>query len=82
MGAYNRRMNPRIEIDPEIQHGRPVIKGTRVPVVRILGCIAEQMTVEETAAEYNVSVDDVLAAIAFAAELVEQAQQRPVATHR
>ncbi len=75
-------MNARIEIDPEIQHGRPVIKGTRVPVVRILGCIAERMTVEETAAEYNVSVEDVLAAIAFAAELVEAAQQRPAVTHR
>jgi len=75
-------MNPRIEIDPQIQHGRPVIKGTRVPVVRILGCIAERMTFEETAVEYNVSVDDVLAALDFAAELVEQAQQRPVAAHR
>lgn len=75
-------MNPRIEINPQIQHGRPVIRGTRVPVVRILGCIAERMTIEETAAEYNVSVDDVLAAIDFASELVEQAQQRPVATHR
>ncbi len=30
-------MNSRIIIDPEIQHGKPVIKGTRVPVVHILG---------------------------------------------
>jgi uncharacterized protein (DUF433 family) len=72
-------MNERIEIDPLIQHGRPVIKGTRVPVVRLLGCIAGGMTREETAAEYGVTVDDVTAAIDFAAELVEQAQQRPVA---
>jgi uncharacterized protein (DUF433 family) len=30
-------MNERIVIDPEIQHGKPVIRGTRVPVARILG---------------------------------------------
>ncbi len=74
-------MNARIEIDPAIQHGRPVIKGTRVPVVRILGCIQEGMTVEQAAAEYGVSVEDARAAVDYAAELVEQAQQRPVATH-
>jgi uncharacterized protein (DUF433 family) len=75
-------MNPRISIDPQVQHGRPVIKGTRVPVIRLLGCIAEGMTIEETAAEYRVTVDDVLAALDFASELVEQAQQRPVAASR
>ncbi|MDP9191752.1 MAG: DUF433 domain-containing protein [Acidobacteriota bacterium] len=71
-------MNPRISIDPQVQHGRPVIKGTRVPVIRLLGCIAERMTFEETAAEYAVTVEDVAAALDFAAELVELAQQRPV----
>jgi uncharacterized protein (DUF433 family) len=71
-------MNPRIEINPQIQHGRPVIKGTRVPVVRLLACIAEGMSLKETAEEYAVTIDDVAAAVDFASELVEQAQQRPV----
>lgn len=75
-------MNARIEIDPQIQHGRPVIKGTRVPVVRILGCLAEGMTLEQAAAEYNVALEDAAAALDFAAELVEQAQQKPVAMQR
>ena len=75
-------MNPRIEINPQIQHGRPVIRGTRIPVLAILGCLSEKMTIEEAAAEYNVSVEDALATLDFAAELVEQAQQRPVATER
>ena len=30
-------MDDRIIIDPDIQHGKPVIKGTRVPVTRIIG---------------------------------------------
>jgi uncharacterized protein (DUF433 family) len=33
-------MNDRIVIDPAIQHEKPVICGTRVPVVRILGGLA------------------------------------------
>jgi uncharacterized protein (DUF433 family) len=71
-------MNPRISIDPQVQHGRPVIKGTRVPVIRLLACVGAGMSLEETAAEYAVTVEDVAAAIDFASELVEQAQQRPV----
>ncbi len=33
-------MNDRSVIDPEIQHGKPVIRGTRVPVARIVGGLA------------------------------------------
>ncbi|HYI10828.1 MAG TPA: DUF433 domain-containing protein [Thermoanaerobaculia bacterium] len=67
-------MNPRISIDPQVQHGRPVIKGTRVPVVRILGELAEGMTRDDVAREYRLSVEDVIAAIEYAAELVAQEQ--------
>jgi len=74
-------MNARIEVNPQIHHGRPVIRGTRVPVVRILGCLAEGMTHADTAAAYAVSVDDVVAALDYAAELVEQAKEKAVATH-
>ncbi len=34
-------MNERIEIDPRVCAGRPVIKGTRIPVEVILGQLAE-----------------------------------------
>jgi len=71
-------MNERIEINPQIQHGRPVIKGTRVPVLTILGELAEGMPREQIAEEYRVTMEDVIAAIEFAAELVEAQQQRPV----
>lgn len=73
-------MNARIEVNPQIHHGRPVIRGTRVPVVRILGCLAEGMTHADTAAEYGVSVDDVVAVLDYAAELVEQTQEKAVVT--
>lgn len=73
-------MNARIEVNPQIHHGCPVIRGTRVPVVRILGCLSEGMSHAEAAAEYGVTVDDVAAVVDFAAELVEQVQQKPVPT--
>jgi hypothetical protein len=37
-------MNERIAVDPRVAHGEPVIRGTRVPVARILGWIAKQNT--------------------------------------
>jgi len=60
----------RIVIDPEIRHGKPVIKGTRVPVDIILGSLAGGMSVEEVAEEYGITREDVLAAIEYAAKIV------------
>jgi len=60
----------RIVIDPEIRHGKPVIRGTRVPVDVILGSLAGGMSVEEVAKEYGISKEDVLAAIEYAAKIV------------
>jgi len=37
----------RIVIDPEIRHGKPIIKGTRVPVDIILGSLVGGMKMEE-----------------------------------
>ena len=64
-------MNDRIVIDPQIQHGKPIIRGTRVPVARIVGGLAGGMTKEEVMREYEVSEEDVLAALNYAAQLIE-----------
>ena len=74
-------MNERISIDPRVQHGKPVIRGTRVPVVVILGNLAGGMTREEIAREYGVTVEDVVAAVDYAAELIEAEQHRPLPTY-
>ena len=71
-------MNDRIVIDPEIQHGKPVIRGTRVPVARIVGGLAGGMTVEEIIREYAVSDEDVRAALSYAAELIEAEVLHPL----
>jgi uncharacterized protein (DUF433 family) len=59
-------MSDRISIDPAVQHGKPVIRGTRVPVARILGSLAGGMTNEEIIDEYGVTTDDIAAASEFA----------------
>lgn len=61
-------MDDRIVIDPEIQHGKPVIRGTRVPVARIVGGLAGGMTEEEIIREYDITDEDVRAALAYAAQ--------------
>ena len=65
-------MNDRIVIDPGIQHGKPVIRGTRVPVTRIVGGLAGGMTFEEIQKEYGVTTEDVRAALEFANQIIEQ----------
>jgi uncharacterized protein (DUF433 family) len=65
-------MNDRIVIDPKIHHGKPVIKGTRVSVVAIIGGMAGGMSIEEVCREYEVSEEDVRAALDYAVELIDK----------
>ncbi|MCI0438632.1 MAG: DUF433 domain-containing protein [Chloroflexi bacterium] len=61
-----RNMDERIVIDPRIQHGKPVIKGTRVPIERLAGSFIGGMAIPEIAEDYAVSEEDVVAAIIYA----------------
>ncbi len=63
-------MNTRIEIDPAVCHGKPVIKGTRVLVSNILSALASGDSFEDILKEYpNISREDIHAALAFSSEL-------------
>ena len=48
----------RIIIDPEIRHGKPVIKGTRVPIDIILGSLAGGMEIDEVAGVENTGLKE------------------------
>lgn len=69
-------MNPllqRISIDPAVCGGKPCIKGTRIWVSLILDFLAEGMSEAELIAEYpQLAHEDVLAAIAYAAEAARE----------
>jgi uncharacterized protein (DUF433 family) len=59
----------RIEINPEIMGGKPVISGTRIPVELILRKLGAGMSAEQILADHPRLVhDDVRAAQAFAAD--------------
>ena len=63
-------MFSRIIINPEICHGKPVIKGTRVLVSNILASLAAGETMETIISEYpNINEDDIHEALLFGSEL-------------
>ncbi len=69
-----------ISIDPEIHHGEPCIKGTRVPVTIIVGSMADGMSIEEVVNEYpQITHEAVRAALAYAADVVRQDILLPLA---
>lgn len=72
-------MEERVLIDPRVCHGRPVIRGTRVPVAQIVGSLAGGMSFTEIGEEYGVTDEDIRAALRFAGRLVEQEQHHPLA---
>jgi uncharacterized protein (DUF433 family) len=58
-------------VAPDLHHGEPCIKGTRVPVAMIVGSLADGMSWEEVLAAYpQLELDDIRAALAYAAETV------------
>jgi uncharacterized protein (DUF433 family) len=59
----------RIEMNPEIMDGKPVIHGTRVPVELVLRKLGAGMTPEAILADHpRLTREDILAAQAFAAD--------------
>ncbi|MDZ3838201.1 MAG: DUF433 domain-containing protein [Rhodospirillales bacterium] len=62
-------MHERIDMNPNIMQGKPVIRGTRIPVELVLRKLGAGMTVEEIIADHpRLTADDVRAAQAFAAD--------------
>lgn len=63
----------RIVFDPQICHGKPTIRGTRVLVSAVLDTLAENTNIEDLLQSYPSLVrDDVRAAIAYAAEIARE----------
>ncbi|MFL6601584.1 MAG: DUF433 domain-containing protein [Steroidobacteraceae bacterium] len=68
----------RIVLDPAVVHGKPVIRGTRLPVTVVVGSLAGGMTFEEVQREYDLTADDIRAALKFVADLAEQESFHPL----
>jgi len=68
----------RISIDPQICHGKPCIKGTRIPVFVILDALAAGMTHQEIIEEYPPVTEEDIQAALFYASLVTQQEEVPL----
>ncbi len=68
-------MNDRIVIDPKVCHGKPVVRGTRMPVSLIVGSLAGGMSFEDVQREYALTLEDIRAALKFAGDLVDMGNQ-------
>jgi uncharacterized protein (DUF433 family) len=63
----------RIVIDPDILVGKPVIKGTRIPVYIIVEFLANGMTQKEILKEYpELKKNDIKAALLYASKCLER----------
>lgn len=71
-------MHDQIVIDPNICHGKPVIRGTRMPVSLVVGSLAGGMGFEEVENEYALTRAQISAALKFAGELVDQEEHHPL----
>ena len=71
----------RIVTNPDILVGKPTVKGTRLSVELILGWLAQGWSIEVLLDNYpTLTRDDVLAALAFAAEMLHD--ERYIAIHQ
>ncbi len=61
----------RIEINPKVMLGKPVIRGTRIPIALILRKLSEGATVADLLDAYpRLAREDIQAAIGYAADTV------------
>ncbi len=67
----------RITADTAVMVGKPVIRGTRIPVERIIGHLAHNPDLEDLFGAYpELTLDDVKAALAYAQAAIERGPGR------
>ncbi len=65
----------RIEINPDVMVGKPIIRGLRITVEHVLQSLSAGLKVEELLEEYpDLESDDIRAALLYAAERVNEEQ--------
>lgn len=60
-----------ISIDPSVCHGKPVIEGTRVLVSTVLGALAGGDSRPDVAEDYEITVEQISAALQFASDMAD-----------
>jgi uncharacterized protein (DUF433 family) len=69
----------RIEVDPEILGGKPVVRGTRLAVELILELLAAGQTFEDLLENYpRLTKEDILACLSYASHLAHEFRAFPI----
>jgi len=69
----------RITMNPDVMLGKPTIRGMRITVEQIIEALAGGITVQELLSDYpQLETEDILAALAYASELVSEERVFPV----
>ena len=69
----------RINVDPTVLAGKPVIRGTRLSVEFIVGLLAHGWSIDDVLGEYtNITREDVQACLAYAHQLLADERLYPI----
>jgi uncharacterized protein (DUF433 family) len=63
-----------ITVDPSVRFGKPVIRGTRVPVDTVVARVATGMALKKIAEEYGITEKDIYNALQYAALRLSEEQ--------
>ncbi len=75
----NNELADRIVVDPAVMVGKPVIRGTRIPVELIVRMLGQDISEEEILQEYpRLQPEDIRAALAYAANVLAHEQVFPL----
>jgi uncharacterized protein (DUF433 family) len=75
-----KQMLTRIEMNPKVKVGKPVVKGTRLTVEYIIGLLAQGATFDEILQEYDgLTAEDIQACLLFATKSLESTIFVPLA---
>lgn len=69
----------RIVVNPKVMTGKPVIKGTRIPVEQILKLLAQGLSSDDILKDYpHLKKDDIMAALLYAAKIMGKEEVYPL----
>lgn len=72
-------MNQHIEIDAKVMQGKPVIRGTRIPVELLLRKLAEGATTDDLLDAYpRLTIENIRSCLAYAASVVSHEEVFPL----
>ena len=77
----NEQLEQRISIDPQVMVGKPVIRGTRIPVELVVRMLAQGIPEDDILEEYpRLQLEDIRAALTYAAQVLAHEDVFPLAT--